>query len=99
MMCPSSGRKNPETMENKVVLPAPFGPIKAVMRPGMTSNDARSTARNPPKRFEIFSTPSSASAMTALRRPTGQQPGDAARRQSDDGDQDNTINHQIEPRC
>src|SRR5215211_7487503 len=39
----------------KVVLPAPFGPISAVIEPSLTPRLARSTARMPPKRF---STPS-----------------------------------------
>src|SRR5580704_10281302 len=106
-MRPSSGRKNPETIENSVVLPAPFGPIRAVMRPGMTSNETLSTARKPPKRFEIVSIRSSASAMVLIRRragpkpsrrPSGQQSGDAARRQADDGDQDDAVDHKIEAR-
>ena len=52
---------------NSVVLPAPFGPISAVMRPASAVNDALSTASRPPKRLETFSTRSRGSATAALR--------------------------------
>ena len=52
-------------IENKVVLPAPFGPISAVMRPGKAANEALFTASRPPKRLETFSTWSKASATVA----------------------------------
>ena len=38
------------TLKN-VVLPAPFGPIRAVIEPSATSSVAPSTARIPPKRL------------------------------------------------
>jgi hypothetical protein len=55
-MRPAVGGRKPETTANSVVLPAPFGPISAVMRPVSAVNDALSTASNPPKRFDTFST-------------------------------------------
>src|SRR5437868_10048521 len=67
-MRPSLGGRKPEMIENKVVLPAPFGPISAVMRPGKAANEALFTASRPPKRLETFSTRSRASATAALRR-------------------------------
>ena len=54
-------------IENNVVLPAPFGPINAVIWPAATRNDAPSTASKPPKRFETFSTLRSASAIAVLQ--------------------------------
>ena len=80
-------------IENRVVLPAPFGPISAVMRPASASNDAWSTASRPPKRLETFSTRSRASVTAALRRcgrpdkpaaQVGEDAGDAARRKGND---------------
>src|SRR5476649_258639 len=95
-MRPSLGGRKPEMIENKVVLPAPFGPISAVMRPGKAANDAWFTASRPPKRLETFSTWSRASAKVRLRwrrfsgQPaiqTGEDAGDALRREGDDEDQ------------
>ena len=40
-MRPSLGAMKPVMMANSVVLPAPFGPISAVMRPASAVNDAR----------------------------------------------------------
>src|SRR5215470_10942158 len=41
-----------------VVLPAPFGPMRPLMSPSGTANDASRTARSPRKDFEIFLTSS-----------------------------------------
>src|SRR5262245_25711392 len=95
-MRPSVGARKPEIIANSVVLPAPFGPISAVIRPVSAANDARSTASRPPKRFETFSTRKigsvSGSLMAALHRRqpgadpvvqvarVGEQADDAARR-------------------
>src|ERR1700761_494414 len=103
-MRPSSGLRNPEMIANSVVLPAPFGPISAVMRCAVTANEAALTARKPPKRFEIFSMLNSASAMAQARRPKQtpafrhhrcRKTGDAARRQTDDAHQKYAVNHEI----
>src|SRR5207247_1625533 len=40
---------------NRVVLPAPFGPISAVIDPSLTSRVAPSTARMPPNRLTTCS--------------------------------------------
>src|SRR4051812_17240552 len=53
---------------NRVVLPAPLGPISAVMRPGSAASETLSTARKPPKRLLTPSTRTSSSAMGGLRR-------------------------------
>src|SRR5215471_12420626 len=63
---PAFGGKTPEIALNKVVLPAPFGPINAVTcRPG-TSNDTSEIAVRPPKRRVNRSTVSILSAPAAL---------------------------------
>src|SRR5258706_237617 len=44
---PESGAKTPAIMLKMVVLPAPFGPMRALMLPSGISNDASCTARRP----------------------------------------------------
>src|SRR5689334_7609029 len=106
-MRPSLGCWKPEMIENKVVLPAPFGPISAVIRPGKAANDALFTASRPPKRLETLSTRSRASATVRLRRlllfeepsvQAGEDSGDALRRERDDEDQHAAIDDEIETR-
>src|SRR5438477_10911323 len=92
---------------NSVVLPAPFGPINAVMRPVSAPNEARSTASKPPNRFETASTRSSGSAIGGSRcgggrsaRPVAQvadQAGDAAWRERNHQDQHATVDDEVEP--
>ena len=53
---------------NSVVLPAPLGPISAVMRPSVADSETLLTASKPPKRRETRSTDSSGSAMAGLLR-------------------------------
>src|SRR6266581_2406257 len=55
---PASGAKTPATMLKMVVLPAPFGPIRALMPPSGTSKDASETALRPRKDLERFRTSS-----------------------------------------
>src|SRR6185503_17740040 len=103
-MRPSLGGRKPEMIENKVVLPAPFGPISAVMRPGKAVNEALFTASRPPKRLETFSTWSRASATVRLRwLPFSEEPamqaGEDARdtlgREGDDQDQHAAVDDEI----
>src|SRR5271170_5245321 len=100
-MRPLLGARNPLIIANKVVLPAPFGPIRAVMRPAWTLSETLSTASNPPKRLLTPSTRSSGSAM-GLFRPQEfqgsetlprleQQPGNAARGESHDENEDAAV--------
>src|SRR6202043_1219134 len=107
-MRPLLGVRNPLIIANKVVLPAPFGPIKAVMRPDCTSSETLSTASNPPKRLLTPSTRSSGSAMRLLR-PQGfqngetlprlaKQTGNATRDKSHDQDKNTAVDDEIEPR-
>src|SRR5262245_50472965 len=53
-------------IENKVVLPAPFGPINAVIRSGGAVSEAPSTAFSPPNQRLTRSTASSGSTMPHL---------------------------------
>src|SRR4051794_25201644 len=112
MMRPALGGAKPAMMENSVVLPAPFGPISAVMHPACARNDARSRASRPPKRFDTCSTRNSGSTMAAAQRcryrpPEGPETApqveknatDAARRERDDQDEDAAIDDEIEARC
>src|SRR6476620_9856102 len=106
-MRPSLGGRKPEMIENRVVLPAPFGPIRAVMRPGKAVNEASFTASRPPNRLETLSTWSKASATARLRclcfsedpaMQAGEDANDASRRKGDDEDQHAAINDEIETR-
>src|SRR5438874_8229871 len=47
---PDVGGSRPVTTLNRVVLPAPFGPINPVTRPSSADSDASSSAMLPPKR-------------------------------------------------
>ena len=54
--CPTSLRSKPVNRLNSVVLPAPFGPIRAVMAPRWISRCSTSTATSPPKLRRTSST-------------------------------------------
>ena len=54
---------------NSVVLPAPLGPISAVMRPAGAASEAASSASSPPKRFDTRSTASRGSDRQAIGPP------------------------------
>src|SRR5262249_51164913 len=106
-MRPWSGARNPLIRANSVVLPAPFGPITAVMRPASAASETPSTASRPPKRLARLSVRSSGSAMGALRRRDGrrtrkarenigQDASDAARRERDDEDQHAAVHDEVE---
>src|SRR5215210_4994293 len=56
---------------NTVVLPAPFGPISAVISPRAAENDRSSTATSPPKRIERCSTRSTGAGEGAFTTPPG----------------------------
>src|SRR5580700_7892818 len=107
-MRPLPGFRNPLIIANKVVLPAPFGPIRAVMRPDWTLSETLSTASNPPKRLLTLSTRSSGSAMGLLRPQRfhdsetlprlAKQPGNAAWGKSNDQDKNAAVDDEIQPR-
>src|SRR3989475_4461113 len=76
---PLSLSRLPEIWPINVVLPAPFGPIKACTSPAFTSRVTSSVATTPPKRFE---TPFSSSMA-----PPREQACDAMRREQHDREQ------------
>src|SRR6516225_4084990 len=107
---PALGLRKPEITENSVVLPAPFGPISAVIRPASADTEAALTASKPPNRRDTPSTESSGSATGRLpdRRAqfgaaqqisarVGEGTEEAARREADDQHEHRTVDHQIEP--
>src|SRR5689334_6170437 len=106
-MWPSLGLRNPLMMENKVVLPAPLGPMSAVIRPASTANEALSTASRPSKRLQTRSRRSNGSAMRALRRArpqpgktqaqVGDEPRNPLRRERDDEDEHTAVDDEIKP--
>src|SRR5215831_7232877 len=61
---PASGFRSPAIMLNRVVLPAPFGPITAQISPSPTSKLMESTASRPPNRFVSCSTRSVGSVIS-----------------------------------
>src|SRR6516225_6315846 len=111
-MRPALGLRNPEMIAKSVVLPAPFGPISAVMRAAGAANDAASTARRPLKRRDTRSTERSGSATRRLRRLLARYPqppretltgvderaDETGRREGNHNHQEPTIDHQIESR-
>src|SRR5215468_3165437 len=89
---------------NSVVLPAPFGPISAVIRPAVAVNDAWSTARRPPNCIETDSTARRCSGTAALRSgacvaAAAEHARDAARRKGDHEDKDAAVHDEIEAGC
>src|SRR5918997_1409806 len=78
---PAFGRMKPATMAKVVVLPAPFGPISAVMAPAGTSKSTLLTAWRPPKRTDRPRTSSTA------------PPRDAARQEGDDEEKRQPVQH------
>src|SRR5450631_242367 len=107
-MRPTLGVRNPVISANNVVLPAPFGPITAVMLPRSTVSDASRTASSPLNRLDMPSTAKIGSTMRGLPRLFGrplQQPaqprnniGDAAWCKSDHQNQHDAVDHEIEAR-
>src|SRR5262245_33601774 len=91
-------------MENSVVLPAPLGPISAVIRPASTASETLSTARRPPKRLNTRSTRSSAMGALQERAPQtrktrtqiGQQAHDPVRGKGHDQNQHAAVDDKVE---
>jgi hypothetical protein len=59
LISPWVGARKPLRSANKVVFPAPLGPITPTISPGRIPNDTVARARNPPKSRERFLTSSS----------------------------------------
>src|SRR6476619_4628960 len=108
-MRPLSGGRNPLMMENSVVLPAPFGPMSAAIRPASTESETSSRARSPPKRLLTCSTQSNGSATGTLRRQcaparqvsahVGEQAGNTVARKSHDENERAAVDDEVEARC
>src|SRR5262249_28131518 len=91
-------------MANRVVLPAPLGPISAVMRPASAASETLSTASRPPNLRLTLSRRTIGSAMAPLRggpprqaADLAQQSRDAVGREGDDQDEDGAVDDEIEP--
>ena len=69
---PSFGLRNPEMTSKRVVLPAPFGPIKPHTSPCSTTSSTPCSALIPPKRTPMFS--STRDAHEASPTPGGSFP-------------------------
>ena len=83
------GGRTRRSMLKSVVLPAPFGPIRAVIEPASTSSDASATAATPPKRLHASShleqrAHSSTISSRLPKRPCGRQAISAIRISADD---------------
>ena len=63
-MLPAVGWYSRLTQLNKLVLPAPFGPIKPTIWPSTMSNETLSSAATPPKRRLTSRTDNNASSDT-----------------------------------
>src|SRR5437660_2573862 len=81
-MRPLSVASTPEICPMSVVLPAPFGPMRACTSPRTTSSVTSSVATTPPKRLD---TPRSSSIASFLL--FAKEAGDTLRRKHDDGQQ------------
>src|SRR3990172_4266961 len=60
---PPVGRRMPEMMLNRVVLPAPLGPMIEVTDPGFTSKLTPESAWSPPKRWLTLSATSTGAGL------------------------------------
>ena len=75
---PALGRWLPARQSNRVVLPAPFGPISPTISAGETVKDSPSTATLPPNRLTTCSTERNAPSPACGRRwPSGRMRGTA----------------------
>src|SRR5258707_9917442 len=86
---PALGAWKPAMAANRVVLPAPLGPISPTISPAPTSSEARSTALRPPNDFESSRTSSMAGGLF-------EQTGEPIRQPRDDDDQHDAVDHQAE---
>src|SRR3954468_11186144 len=78
-------------MLKMVVLPAPFGPMRPLMSPSGSSNDAAFTARRPRNDFEIARTSSSAIAPPAEKLRLHQRLVDRVREPEQGSDADKLL--------
>src|SRR5690348_15369123 len=90
---------NPAMMPKSVVLPAPFGPIKAVISPSRATSDASSTAVRPPNRLVTPWTSSMAELSDWWSAAEARaQAYEAVGQKRQDHDQQRAVEHQVQPR-
>src|SRR6185503_11497805 len=89
---PESGGYTPAMTLKIVVLPAPFGPIRPLMSPSGTVNEASRTARRPRNAFEMFFTSS-----IELQSSCGRGPY-AVGQEHDHGEQHDAVEHLLHAR-
>src|ERR1051326_593756 len=94
----------PATALKSVLLPAPFGPMRAQTSPSATSKVTRSTAVNPPKRTVTSVSSRSAGmslpeiAVVEHRVHAREQAREAARQEQDDRDDEHREQQLLQPR-
>src|SRR5579872_4058592 len=87
----------PATMPKSVVLPAPLGPISAVMLPSRTVRLASATAVRPPKRLVMPATSSMAGQPRTIGAAQPRQEADKPVRQdAENDDQQGAVEDEIE---
>src|SRR6185312_921896 len=102
---PALGAMRPEIMLTIVVLPAPFGPMRPVIRPRSIASESSATASRPPKRLLMpssrreFMCPlpfrTARSVASAAQFPAmAQRIDDALRQVDDDEDQQQPLQQQ-----
>src|SRR5437660_6344602 len=75
-MRPLSVASTPEIWPMSVVLPAPFGPMRACTSPRTISSVTSSVATTPPKRFDTARSSSIAASREKPRQPLGREHDD-----------------------
>ena len=104
--CRSLGARKPEIRANNVVLPAPFGPIRPVMRPacdgerggvdGDEAAEALADAARPPAGAQLMRA-SCAARRDRAKPPRCEQAPQPARREGDDQHQQRAIERRSRP--
>jgi hypothetical protein len=74
---PSSGEASPRIRENKVDLPAPFGPTRPTRSPRFTWSDASSKSTRPAKAFVTWEIVSMRAAANVAHQRAGARRGEA----------------------
>src|SRR5690554_4309177 len=91
---PPSGFRKPAMVANKVVFPAPLGPISATICPCSTRMLAPFTAYKPPNRLLRSTTSSMATSLFAGTPP--QQANEPVRQEADDENKHSSVDHEAQ---
>src|SRR5690554_1559231 len=91
---PLSIGTKPVTALKRVVLPAPLGPMRPRISDGLSDRETLSTATTPPKRTVMFSA-LSASGIAPPNQPAIEFADDAAGKEENDQEDENSVNQQI----